>query len=75
MNSPNRLIRVRLRGGLGNQLSCFYADLYLSKFNGGKLLLDEARKHFPELIEGGTQIYNEKDFSTVESFCLMANSN
>lgn len=40
MNSPNRLIRVRLRGGLGNQLSCFYAGLYLSKFNAGKLLLD-----------------------------------
>jgi hypothetical protein len=40
MNSLNRLIRVRLRGGLGNQLSCFYAGLYLSKFNDGKLLLD-----------------------------------
>jgi hypothetical protein len=40
MIPSNSSVRVRLRGGLGNQLSCFYAGLYLSNFNASKLLLD-----------------------------------
>jgi hypothetical protein len=40
MTPPSHTIRVRLRGGLGNQLSCFYAGLFLSSFNPSRLVLD-----------------------------------
>lgn len=36
----NKKVIVRLRGGLGNQISCFYAGLYLAKLNKADLTLD-----------------------------------
>ena len=32
--------------------------------------LDEAREHFPELIEGGTEIHSEKTFPRMRVFVL-----
>ena len=36
--------------------------------------LEEARKHFPLLVRNANQIFTEREFSTAESFCLMARS-
>lgn len=39
MEDQHRVI-VRLRGGLGNQISCFFAGLYLARLNSAALILD-----------------------------------
>jgi hypothetical protein len=39
MSAQHRVI-IRLRGGLGNQISCFYAGLYLARINKAILVVD-----------------------------------
>lgn len=66
MTPPSHTIRVRLRGGLGNQLSCFYAGLFLNSFNASKLVMDGRFIKFGGNVHRNLEI-NKLDFGLQET--------